>query len=80
MAAQSVQVSLPAELLRELDRRPEAKRYGRSAVVQRALRLYLAEARRRETDAAYARAYGGKADEAFEEFAQLIEGQAWPER
>ena len=80
MAAQSVQVSLPEDLLREIDRRPETKKQGRSAIVQRALRLYLEEARREETDRAYAQAYGGKADELAEEMSPLIKGQRWPEK
>ena len=36
--------------------------HGRSAVVERALRLYLDQVRRRETDLAYERAYGGGVD------------------
>jgi metal-responsive CopG/Arc/MetJ family transcriptional regulator len=78
MAAQSVQVSLPEALLREIDRRPETRKQGRSAVIQQALRLYLEHVRREETDRAYERAYGGRADEVFDELGPLIKGQRWP--
>jgi metal-responsive CopG/Arc/MetJ family transcriptional regulator len=78
MASQSVQVSLPQDLLREVDRRPETKSQGRSAVVQRALRLYLDQVRRQETDLAYERAYGGRADEVFVELGPLLKRQRWP--
>lgn len=79
MAARSVQISIDEELLEEIDRRPETRRKGRSAVIRRALRLYLELSRRREIDAEYARAYGGDADRVLEEFAGLIGAQAWPE-
>jgi metal-responsive CopG/Arc/MetJ family transcriptional regulator len=78
MAAQSVQISLPEELLKEIDRRAETKAHGRSAVVQRALRLYLDQVRRQETDLAYERAYGGRADEVFDEMGPLLKRQRWP--
>jgi metal-responsive CopG/Arc/MetJ family transcriptional regulator len=78
MASRSVQISLPEGLLDQLDRRAETARNGRSAVIQRALRLYLHMAKRREIDAAYARAYGERSHDAFEEFADLMEGQRWP--
>jgi Arc/MetJ-type ribon-helix-helix transcriptional regulator len=58
MAARSVQISLDEELLREIDRRPETKRDGRSAVIKRALQLYLDRKRRETIDETYARAYG----------------------
>lgn len=78
MAAQSVQISLPEELLREIDGRVETKKAGRSAVIQRALRLYLDHVRKEEIDRAYERAYRGRADEVFGEMGQLIKGQRWP--
>ncbi len=81
MAARSVQISVPGQLLDLLDRRPETKKLGRSAVVQKALVLYLDIGRRRETDAAYERAYGGKAgSKMFDEFTELMRGQRWPEK
>lgn len=78
MAAQSVQISLPEELLKEIDRRPETKKQGRSGVIQRALRLYLEHVRKEEIDRAYERAYGARADEVFREMEPLIKGQRWP--
>ena len=58
MAARSVQISLDQDLLEAIDRRPETKRDGRSAVIKRALRLYLEQAQRESIDDSYARAYG----------------------
>ncbi len=80
MAARSVQISLDEGLLEEVDRHPDAQRRGRSAIIRRALRFYLDAQRRREIDRAYERAYGSKGDEVFEEFADLMDAQAWPER
>ena len=79
MRARSVQISLDEQLLKEVDRDPEAKRDGRSAFIRRALRLYLDLKRRRSIDQAYERAYAGKADEVFDEFADLLRAQPWPE-
>jgi metal-responsive CopG/Arc/MetJ family transcriptional regulator len=78
MAPRSVQISLPEELLASLDDRDETRKKGRSAVVQRALTLYLELDRQHAIDNAYARAYGGNAEEVLEEFAGLMEGQVWP--
>jgi metal-responsive CopG/Arc/MetJ family transcriptional regulator len=85
MAARSVQISLDEELLREIDRRPETKRDGRSAVIKRALQLYLDRKRRETIDETYARAYGSgsradrtRADRA-NEFDALLDTQPWPE-
>jgi metal-responsive CopG/Arc/MetJ family transcriptional regulator len=80
MASRSVQISLPEALLDRLDRRAETEKIGRSAVIQRALVLYMETARRREIDQTYASAYGGQSRETFDEFADLMDGQAWPER
>jgi metal-responsive CopG/Arc/MetJ family transcriptional regulator len=80
MPARSVQISLPERLLDQLDRRQETRRIGRSAVIQRALSLYLEMDRRREIDRAYARAYGGRGAQVFDEFAALMEEQQWPEK
>jgi metal-responsive CopG/Arc/MetJ family transcriptional regulator len=79
MAARSVQISLDEDLLKEVDQHPESRERGRSAVIARALRLYLELQRRREVDAAYERAYAGRADEVLDEFADLLGKQAWPE-
>lgn len=80
MPARSVQISLDSELLREVDGRAETQREGRSAVIARALRLYLEANRRREVDAAYARAYGGAGgQEMLDEIGELLGAQAWPD-
>jgi metal-responsive CopG/Arc/MetJ family transcriptional regulator len=81
MAARSVQISLDEDLLREIDRRPETKRDGRSAVIKRALQLYLNRKQRETVNESYARAYGaaGKGSKAnrTNEFDVLLDGQAW---
>ncbi len=77
-AAKSVQISLPRDLLREVDARPEAKQNGRSAVIRRALSAYLAHKKEQEIDDGYARGYGGKADQVFDEMSVFIPRQRWP--
>jgi predicted transcriptional regulator len=83
MAARNVQISLDEDLLRAIDRRPETKRDGRSAVIRRALQLYLDRKRRETIDESYARAYGGRDGTArsdrASEFDSLLDRQAWPE-
>lgn len=77
MAARSVQISIDEELLREIDRRPETRKHGRSALIRNALRKYLAAEREKAIDAAYARAYAEKP--VGDEFDGLMKSQAWPE-
>ena len=81
MAARSVQISVDEKLLTRIDRLPLARKHGRSALIRAALEAYLAAERTRAIDEAYDRAYASKgaSQRAFEEFAPLIEGQAWPE-
>ena len=79
MAAKSVQISLDEKLLKEIDRQKETREHGRSAFIRHALRLFLELQRRHEIDKGYQRAYGGKADQLWEEFAPLMESQRWPE-
>jgi metal-responsive CopG/Arc/MetJ family transcriptional regulator len=74
-----VQISLDEELLEAIDRHEETRKRGRSALIRRALRLYFDLERRRDIDVAYARAYGNKADEVWDDFAKLMDGQAWPD-
>ena len=76
MTTRSVQISIDEDLLKQIDRRPETRKDGRSATIRRALRLYLELAKRREIDLAYARAYGSKEDT---ELLDLMGEQAWPE-
>lgn len=78
MPFRSIQISLDEKLLKEIDRQTLAKRKGRSAFIRGVMRAYFEELRRREIDAAYARGYGGKADEVLAEFRELIDAQAWP--
>jgi metal-responsive CopG/Arc/MetJ family transcriptional regulator len=80
MTAKAVQVSMDRELLGRIDADPEARERGRSAFIRSALLLYLEAKRRRGTDAAIRRAYGGKADELEFEIEGLMEAQSWPER
>ena len=78
--AKAVQISLDEKLLRTIDRDPETKRRGRSAVITSALLLYLENKRRRDVDGAIFRAYGVAADDMLAEMAPLIEAQSWPKK
>ncbi|MBI5489949.1 MAG: ribbon-helix-helix protein, CopG family [Deltaproteobacteria bacterium] len=79
MSMRSIQVTIDASLLQQVDRQPETRKRGRSAVVRRALRVYLDLTKRREIDAAYARAYGDRGDDDLKELGELIGEQARPE-
>jgi len=61
MTARSIQISIDPELLAEVDAQLETHEHGRSAVIRRALRIYLEIKQRREIDREYERAYGGGA-------------------
>jgi metal-responsive CopG/Arc/MetJ family transcriptional regulator len=78
--AKPVQISIDEDLLRTVDRDPETKRRGRSAVVTSALRMYFENKRRRDVDAAILHAYGEVADSMADEIGPLIEAQAWPKK
>jgi metal-responsive CopG/Arc/MetJ family transcriptional regulator len=77
--AKNVQISIDEELLREVDRQPEAKRNGRSAYIRNALRSYMNRQRELAIDAAYEAAYRRSSNEVYEEFKNLLGSQAWPE-
>jgi metal-responsive CopG/Arc/MetJ family transcriptional regulator len=79
MAARSVQISLDEELLRRVDRDPEARRGGRSKLIASALRLYLEARRRRDIDEAIHRAYRGRDKAMLDEVQHLMGRQAWPD-
>ena len=82
MTARSVQISLDEELLHEIDRRPETKRDGRSAVIKRALRLYLDHKQRETIDESYVRGYGrdrGSKTPRESEFDVMLDAQVWPD-
>jgi len=57
MYMKAIQVTLDEALLERLDRDDEVKRDGRSAVLRRAVDLYLRQRKAREVAAAYRRAY-----------------------
>lgn len=78
MAARPVQISMEADLLRRIDRDPEAQRKGRSAFIRSAVELYLRVRERQGIDAELRRAYGAEADSMLEEVDRLIEAQEWP--
>jgi metal-responsive CopG/Arc/MetJ family transcriptional regulator len=79
MAAKPVQVSIDGELLRRIDRDPEAKKLGRSAFIRNAVSTYLQAKERRDVDAAIRKAYEANADELLDEVESLVGAQAWPE-
>jgi len=54
----AIQVSFDEKLLRELDRDPEVRKAGRSAVLRRAAAEYLLRRREERIDEAYRRGYG----------------------
>lgn len=64
-------------LLAKLDREPDVKRLGRSAIVRQALDAYLRQRRRREIGEAYRRAYRSSGRSAAELAAWSEEG-VWP--
>ena len=80
MGARNVQVSLDERLVERVDARPETQELGRSAVIRRALELYLDQALQAEIEAAYARGYGaGGAAEIDAEFAPFLAVQSLPD-
>jgi metal-responsive CopG/Arc/MetJ family transcriptional regulator len=79
MAVKAVQISIDTDLLRRIDRDPEARKRGRSAFVRSAVELYLAAKKRRDVDRAIARAYEGQSDAMLNEIEDLMGRQAWPE-
>jgi metal-responsive CopG/Arc/MetJ family transcriptional regulator len=80
MAARSVQISIDEELLRRVDREPEAKRGGRSKLIASALHLYLEARRRRDIDDTIRRVYQGHEKALLHEVEQLMGRQAWPDK
>lgn len=79
MGAKPVQISLDGELLRRIDRDPEAKKLGRSAFVRNAVSAYLQAKERRDIDAAIRKAYQATAEDLVDEVEELLAAQAWPE-
>lgn len=66
-------------LLQRLDADTEVKRDGRSAVLRRAVALYLRRRRARQVSEAYARAYG-QGEGLGAELAGWEHEGVWPER
>ena len=79
MAARPVQISLDRDHLARIDRDPQTRKEGRSALIRDAVTLYLEAKRRKEIDAQIRRAYQGHGRDLLDEVEQLLEGQAWPE-
>ena len=79
MAARPVQISMDEELLRRIDRDPEAKEKGRSAFVRAAAELYLRAKERRRIDDSIRRAYSDKSDDLLGEIQDLLGTQSWPD-
>ncbi len=80
MGAKAVQISLDAELLKRVDRDPEARKLGRSAFVRSAIDLYLRAKERRAVDDAIRHAYGGQADALLADVEEFLGAQAWPRK
>ncbi len=80
MPARAVQISLDHEFLSRLDRDPEVRALGRSAFIRKAIAAYLEQRERRLVDSKIRDAFGGHADEMLAEVADLLGGQAWPDR
>lgn len=78
MAAKPVQVSIDSDLLKRIDRDPEAQERGRSAFIRSAVELYLAAKGRREIESQLVRAYSGRADDMLDEIGEMLNQQSWP--
>ena len=78
MSAKPVQISIDSDLLQRIDRDPEARARGRSALIRSAVELYLSAKGRREVEERLTRAYAGQGDAMLEEVVELLGGQAWP--
>ena len=74
----AIQITVDDALLARLDRDPEVKRAGRSAVFRRAVDLYLRRERKRAVADAYRRAYGAGRTPA-DELDGWDEEAVWPE-
>ena len=74
----AIQITIDDKLLLRLDRDPEVKRFGRSAVFRRAVDAYLRRRRKRAVGEAYRRAYGSRRQRSSELEGWEEEG-VWPE-
>ena len=73
-----VQFTIDEGLLDRLDRDPEVRRDGRSAVLRRAAEIYLGRKRDRDIADSYRRGYGGK-PASREELGPFSPEPIWPE-
>lgn len=71
----AIQITIDEELLRRLERDPEVKRAGRSAVFREAVREWLRRRRHSSIAAAYKRGYATKPTE----LSGWAGAEAWPE-
>jgi metal-responsive CopG/Arc/MetJ family transcriptional regulator len=74
----AIQITVDERLLARLDRDPEVKRSGRSAVFRRAVEAYLRARRKREIAEAYRRGYA-KDRGLGPEWEGWAEEGVWPE-
>ena len=74
----AIQFTIDERLLARIDRDPEAKQIGRSAVIRRAIAAYLARKRTAEIREAYRRGYGASPP-SEDEVGPWHTGQAWPD-
>jgi metal-responsive CopG/Arc/MetJ family transcriptional regulator len=79
MPVKAVQISIDADLLRQIDDDPETREQGRSSFVRSAIELYLKVKNRKRLEAQISTAYGGQADALTAEVSDLIEAQTWPQ-
>ena len=76
----AIQITIDERLLSRLDADPDVKRVGRSAVLRRAIDLYLRARRKRLVGDAYRRAYQrGEPSGTGGELEGWTEEGAWPE-
>lgn len=78
MPAKAVQISLDADLLKEVDADPETRKQGRSAFMRSAIQSYLRARKRSLVDQAIQKAYGGQSRTMAQEVDDLVGVQAWP--
>ena len=78
MWMKAIQVTFEEELLEQLDRRPEVRERGRSAVLRELTAAYLAEKRSEDIARLYREAYT-KFPQTDEELEGWESVQAWPE-
>ena len=75
----AIQITVDDQLLARLDRDPEVKRLGRSAVFRKAVEAYLRQGRKRAASDAYRHAYGS-GRQRDDELQGWSEEAVWPER